>query len=150
MKTATTLLLFLSILHFTNTAQVIEQDSLALVAFYNSTGGPNWNNNSNWLTGQVSTWYGVTVEGGRLIKIMLYSNSLNGTLPNELGLLTKLNTLGISNELGLTGSIPEEIFSVDSLVWFGIGNCALTGKIPNTIGNCTNWFCFKLMWDFVS
>ena len=42
-------------------AQVTTQDSLALVALYNSTGGPNWTNNTNWLNGPVSTWPGVTV-----------------------------------------------------------------------------------------
>ena len=31
-------------------------DSLALVELYNSTGGPNWTNKTNWLNGPVSTW----------------------------------------------------------------------------------------------
>ena len=35
------------------------QDSLALVALYNSTDGPNWTNDANWLTGSVTTWYGI-------------------------------------------------------------------------------------------
>jgi len=117
-------------------AQVLPQDSLALVAFYNSTGGTNWNNNTGWLTGPVSTWHGVTVNNNRVSKIMMWSNNLVGILPNELGLLAKLYSFGISNEPGLTGIIPESIFSVDSLVLIAIGNCALTGTIPNSIGNC--------------
>ena len=87
-------------------AQVLPQDSLALVAFYNSTGGPNWNNNTGWLAGPVSTWYGVTVINNRVSKIMMWSNNMVGILPNELGLLTKLHSFGISNEPGLTGIIP--------------------------------------------
>ena len=129
-------------------AQVLPQDSLALVAFYNSTGGTNWNNNTGWLTGPVSTWHGVTVNNNRVSKIMMWSNNLVGILPNELGLLAKLYSFGISNEPGLTGIIPESIFSVDSLVLIAIGNCALlrsisfrennlTGNIPPEIGNCT-------------
>ena len=39
-------------------AQGIEQDSLALVAFYNATNGAMWTNNTNWLTGPLSTWFG--------------------------------------------------------------------------------------------
>jgi Leucine-rich repeat (LRR) protein len=136
MKTVTTLLLFLSILHFTSTAQVLEQDSLALVAFYNSTGGPNWNNNSNWLTGPVSSWYGVTVEGNRVKELTVYSNNLIGTLPNEFGELNCLNKITLSNNQELAGDIPESIFNINSLVWLAIGNCALTGTIPNNIGNC--------------
>ena len=37
------------------------QDSLALVALYNSTDGPNWTDNSNWLSGTVDSWYGVNL-----------------------------------------------------------------------------------------
>ena len=108
-------------------AQVLSQDSLALVTFYNSTGGPNWTNHTGWFTGPVSMWYGVTIGNNRVTKIILSSNNLIGILPNELGLLTKLNTFGISNETGLKGTIPEELFNIDSLIWFGIGNCSLTG-----------------------
>jgi hypothetical protein len=132
---------------FYSAAQVLPQDSLALVAFYNSTGGPNWNINTGWLTGPVSTWYGVTVINNRVSKIMMWSNNMVGILPNELGLLTKLHSFGISNEPGLTGIIPESIFSVDSLISISIGNCSflksisfrennLTGSIPPGIGNC--------------
>ena len=32
---------------------VVEADSLALVALYESTGGPNWFSNRNWLEGPV-------------------------------------------------------------------------------------------------
>jgi len=119
-------------------AQVLPQDSLALVAFYNSTGGPNWTNDSGWLTGPVSTWYGVTVEENRVLELKFYSdNNLNGTIPEEIGGLYELKTFVIGNNLNLTGVIPEAIFNIDSLVWFGIGNCSITGTIPNTIGNCS-------------
>jgi hypothetical protein len=127
-------------------AQVLEQDSLALVAFYNSTGGPNWNNNANWLTGPVSTWYGLTVEGDRVTELILFSNNLIGTLPDELGEINSLYKITLSNNQKLTGDIPESIFNVDSLVWLAIGNCAylksisfrenfLTGLIPSDIGD---------------
>ncbi|MCF8387678.1 MAG: hypothetical protein K9G47_07330, partial [Bacteroidales bacterium] len=78
--------------------QVLEQDSLALVAFYNSTGGPNWYDNSNWLTGPVSTWNGVTVESERVKELKFYSdNNLNGVLPEEIGNLNEIEKLVISN-----------------------------------------------------
>jgi len=35
---------------------VVSADSLALVALYNSTDGPNWTDNTNWLTAPVSQW----------------------------------------------------------------------------------------------
>jgi hypothetical protein len=119
-------------------AQVLEQDSLALVAFYNSTGGPNWNNNNNWLTGPVSSWYGVTVEGERVIELKFYSNNnINGIIPIEIGNLTALKLLVIGNNSGLTGNIPSEIANLQLLIGLGIGNCTLTGTIPESIGNCS-------------
>ena len=45
---------------------VRERDSLALVAFYHSTGGDSWENNEGWLSAPLADWYGVTVRGGRV------------------------------------------------------------------------------------
>ena len=66
-------------------AQVTEQDSLALVALYNATDGPNWVNNTNWLTTPVSQWNGVTVAGDRVTDLRLRRNLLTGEIPNGLG-----------------------------------------------------------------
>ncbi len=141
MKTATTLLLFLSILHLPTTAQVIEQDSLALVAFYNSTGGLNWNNNTGWLVGPVSSWYGVTVQSNRVVYLgspgSFAFNNLNGQVPSDIGDLTGLKKLTIGNNPELSGSIPQEIGNLQLLVGLGIGNCSLSGIIPISIGNCS-------------
>jgi hypothetical protein len=147
MKTKITIIISLLMLNYnTATAQVLEQDSLALVAFYNSTGGTNWYNNTGWLTGPVNTWYGVTVEANRVIELIINSNNLTGTLPNELGQLTALQSLGMSNNPELTGEIPVNLFQITTLEWFGIGNCSLLksielwennfiGTIPYEIGN---------------
>ncbi len=125
---------------FSADAQVLEQDSLALVTFYNSTGGPNWKKNTNWLTGPVSTWYGVTVENGRVTELgkegILAFNNLTGHLPTEIGHLTALRKLISGNNPDLSGAIPEEIGNLHELVNIGIGNCSLSGTIPRSIGNC--------------
>ena len=48
-------------------AQDSAADRAALVALYNSTGGPNWRDNRNWLSDRpLSEWYGVTVSNGRV------------------------------------------------------------------------------------
>ena len=60
-------------------AQVNQQDSLALVAFYNSFNGDNWDNNSGWLTGPVATWYGVYVLNNRVNNISIYDDDNNLT-----------------------------------------------------------------------
>ena len=56
------ILLSINILCNVSYAQDLASDSAALVAFYNSTGGDNWDNNNKWLSfNPVSQWYGVTV-----------------------------------------------------------------------------------------
>ena len=57
-------------------------DSLELVKLYNSTDGANWTN--KWtLTEPMSGWYGVSLDAsGRVIKVVLDNNQLNGTIPN--------------------------------------------------------------------
>ena len=86
------LLLFLLVpaLSTTARAQVNETDSLALVALYNATDGPNWRDNANWLTGSVASWYGVGVTGDRVTHLDLRFNQLTGSIPPELGNLTNL------------------------------------------------------------
>ncbi len=65
-------------------AQVVEKDSLALVALYDSTDASNWINSQNWLSGPVSSWRGITVASGRVSAISLRANNLVGQLPPEL------------------------------------------------------------------
>ncbi len=51
---AGTLLLALALL-VPARAQILQQDSLALVALYDSTNGASWTNNTNWLTANALT-----------------------------------------------------------------------------------------------
>ncbi len=141
--------------------QVQEQDSLALVALYDSTGGVNWNNNTNWLTGPVSSWYGITVTGNRVTKIDLEDNNLQGNLPSKIGDLTALTHIYfINNQLSgaipstlgdllqlerlylhenqLTDSIPSELGNLSQLTSLELGDNQLSGTMPKEIFNLTN------------
>ncbi|MBI4646201.1 MAG: hypothetical protein HY738_06280 [Bacteroidia bacterium] len=118
-------------------AQVLEQDSLALVALYNSTDGDNWFNNTNWLTGQVSTWHGITISENRVIRITIWGNNLTGTISSELGNLDSLERIYLYNNL-LTGSIPSELGNLSNLLVLQLHNNQLTGPIPPELGNLFN------------
>lgn len=72
---------FPSIATFT---QVTFSDSMALVALYDSTDGPNWSKQENWLNGPVSTWQGITVENSRVAEIEFSTTGLNGTIPDSI------------------------------------------------------------------
>src|SRR6266511_373673 len=120
-------------------AQVNVQDSLALVDLYNSTGGPNWVNHTNWLTSNpVSTWYGIiSVSNGRVIHINLETNNLTGQLPSSIGNLQKLGTLRLAvNQL--SGSIPSSIGNLVNLERLNLYSNQLSGSIPSSIGNLAN------------
>ena len=111
----------------------------ALVALYNATGGPNWTNNTNWLTdNDISTWYGVTVFNGQVTRLVLSENSLSGNLPSELGNLTNLEDLSLRGNHQLSGSIPTELGNLTNLRVLSLGYNQLSGSIPTELGNLTN------------
>ncbi len=119
----------------TANAQVNLQDSFALVDLYNSTDGPHWHNNINWLTqAPLSTWAGVGVDNGRVNQLFLSDYGLNGTLPASLGNLTNLIYLILDNNY-LTGTIPSTIGNIYYLQFFYCNNNQLSGKIPTSIGS---------------
>ena len=103
------LLLFSIITEKTAAQNVRSADSLALVALYNATGGPNWTDNTNWLNGSPdNTWFGVFVSGRYVTEIDLFNNNLTGPIPPEIGNLVALQWLNLSNN-NLTGPILPEI-----------------------------------------
>ncbi len=113
-------------------------DSLALVAIYNSTTGTNWTHNDNWLTGNVPTWYGITVDTtGRVTAIDLSNNGLSGTIPGDIGNLDALQSLSLYYNQ-LTGTIPNYIGNLVNLKYLGLYNNQLSGSIPKEIGYLTS------------
>ncbi len=123
-----------------------EQDSLALVAIYKSTGGDDWDYSTYWHSGAVNKWYGVKVSNGRVISLILDGNNLIGTIPSEIGNLTSLQYLDLDNN-NLTGSIPSEIGNLTSLQYLDLDNNNLTDSIPAEIGNLTKMQYFDLSYN---
>lgn len=75
---------------------ILAADSLALREFYVSTGGPNWVNRTNWLSGNVSTWFGVTVTNDKITGINLPDNNLTGSITADALILDDLVNLNLS------------------------------------------------------
>ena len=94
----------------------LQTDSLALVTLYNECNGINWLHNENWLTGPLSTWYGVTVGTKRVVKLELFNEN-------------------ISPRFGLTGQIPDEIWNLDKLTVLNLSSNLITLEIPPEIEN---------------
>ncbi len=112
----------------------------ALIALYNATDGPNWTNNTNWLTNNpVDTWFGVTVTAGHVTEVDFgfSGNNLNGSLPVELGDLNFLERFDMPQNANLAGTIPNELFTNVALLEIDLGNNGFTGGIPANISNLT-------------
>ena len=76
-----------------------ETDREALLALYNAMDGPNWDNNSGWLSSApIGEWFGVTtVADDRVITLALQRNQLSGEIPPELGNLANLEDLHLGD-----------------------------------------------------
>ena len=128
--------------------KLAEQDSLALVAFYNATSGDQWISNQDgfdrsmlsadfqasywggfqkWLSGPVNEWYGV--------KLGLFA--IPGTQDSIYRVIKVAPVLGRRNEgqNQLSGYLPKELGLLTQLEEFKVnGNTGLQGtKIPDEV-----------------
>jgi len=133
----------------------------SLTVFYYATGGPNWNNNLNFLSGaHVCAWYSdFFIEGdddsiadsilytmgvhgckdvgdGELAPFSLFvpHNNLVGTLPGELQHLDRLEIFALEHNPDLTGTIPRGLSGMESLRRLALQWCSFTGVVPTWIG----------------
>lgn len=120
-----------------NTSAVSKQDSLILVKFYDVMGGRDWRYNDNWLTGPVSSWFGVDVSNGRVKGLDLESNFLNGPFIPELSNLTQLQYLRLGDN-SIHGTIPPELGNLTNLQELSLSYNLFGGTIPPELGNLTN------------
>ncbi|GAA0156532.1 hypothetical protein LIER_14012 [Lithospermum erythrorhizon] len=109
----------------------------------------------NFFTGPISPAIG---RLNRMQYLALGNNALSGPLPSELGRLTELISLGLGlnnfsgplpasfgnftkltqtfiDSMGVSGTIPSTFAGLTSLRIFRISDNALTGRIPDFIGN---------------
>ena len=73
----------------------------------------------------------------------VHNNKLNGTVPTNVGKLTKMSSyLDLSCNTGdsskLSGPVPTEVGSMSLLSnYLNLQNCALTGTVPTQVGGLT-------------
>ena len=119
-------------------------DRAALVALYNATDGPNWVDNTKWLTdAPLGEWYGVETDfSGRVVRLdlsgrveegVLIPHGLSGTIPPEIASLSSLQRLDLSSN-SLSGSIPPELVGLANLELLYLLNNDLSGPIPPELG----------------
>merc|ERR1719329_341833 len=83
---------------------------VALVVLYDATNGDEWDDSTNWLSdAPLCEWYGIDCNNDDdVVRIDLYGNNLQGSIPSELGLLINLRLLFLTDNL-LTGTLPDEV-----------------------------------------
>lgn len=122
-------------------------DWTALKAFYESTNGDNWTNNTGWeqvtfetpqTNCNLNDLFGIKLnEQGRVYLLDLSSNQINGSIPRELGNLTNLVKLELSYN-NFSGNIPRELGNLSNLIAINLSDNQLGGSIPTEIGNLAN------------
>ena len=121
-------------------SEPLSGDAATLAALYNATDGPNWRDNTRWLTdAPISDWSGVTasniVNGGVVgecvvRRLDLGSNQLSGEIPAELANLSNLVDLDLSGNQ-LSGEIPAELAKIcPSWHDLDLSSNQLSGEIP--------------------
>ena len=123
----------------TQSTSPAQRDRDALVALYKATDGPNWRNNTNWLSdAPTSEWHGVTTDdNGCITRLSLGGNQLNGKVPPELGNLVNLTSLELYGNQ-LSGEIPPELGNLVNLTSLGLYGNRLSGEIPPKLGSLPN------------
>ncbi|NLA74458.1 MAG: Two component regulator three Y domain protein [Deltaproteobacteria bacterium] len=113
----------------------------ALIALYEAAGGDNWRNKDGWkdgddftASGTEHTWYGVFIESDKVIRVILDSNRLNGSIPDSIEGLVNLQTLSLGHNL-LTGNIPAGLGSISSIKEISLNDNLLSGNIPPELGD---------------
>ena len=110
-------------------------DREILAALYHATGGANWENSDNWVTeAPLSEWQGVETNAeGRVTRLDLRRNGLEGPIPAALGGLAELKILILfANEL--TGPIPPALGSLAKVELVVLAGNRLSGPIPPELG----------------
>ena len=114
-----------------------------LGTIFEATGGANWKNKNNWMTGdpcqwpkRKDGWNGVICEGSfdgapceetsdkcniSPVRLALSDNNLMGSLPTDLGLLASLTHLDISQNK-LSGTLPTSLRNLANLTVLDLRN----------------------------
>ena len=119
------------------TEQITDRE--VLDALYHATGGPDWNDRTNWLSAApLSEWFGVgSDDNGRVTSLSLAQNGLSGAIPPALSQLTHLQELDLGQNK-LSGTIPPELIHLTNLQELNLNFNELNGVIPLELAQLTN------------
>ncbi|KAL3848763.1 hypothetical protein ACJIZ3_010645 [Penstemon smallii] len=136
-KQATIFLIFFYLMEVNSST---DEHSLLAIKSHIITSDPNNTLASNWSQGtSFCTWIGITCSRRRprVMALDLFNMGLQGTIAKEIGNLSFLKYLRISNN-SFNGVIPDEIGNLRRLRWVRMSHNQLSGEIPLSFGFLTN------------
>lgn len=103
-----------------------------LMSLYEATNGTGWDDKTGWLNGDPCSpeWHGVTCTDGEVTELRLGSyNSLDGTLPTQLGKLTELTYFDLGAN-SLDGTLLTQFGKLTALTELMLNTNSLDGTLP--------------------
>ncbi|XP_059652116.1 leucine-rich repeat receptor protein kinase HPCA1-like isoform X8 [Cornus florida] len=126
-------LLVISIQSVVTRVEADNQDFVALKSLMDS-----WKNApSSWIGSDPcgNDWEGIKCNNSRVTSIFLSSMNLIGQLSGYIQSLSELQTLDLSYNNGLKGSLPSSIGNLKKLSNLILAGCSFSGMIPDSIGS---------------
>ncbi|KAL1552159.1 leucine-rich repeat receptor protein kinase HPCA1-like [Salvia divinorum] len=93
---------------------------------------PSWDGSGDPCT----SWDGVVCDNSsRVTSLELSSMGLTGKMSGDIGQLSELLSIDLSNNLGLTGTISPQLGNLKKLVILMLSGCSFVGSIPSELGS---------------
>ncbi|MDR2274059.1 MAG: hypothetical protein LBF27_24345 [Sphingobacterium sp.] len=130
-----------------------ELDREVLIALYTNMGGAN--SGTDWdITKPLnastlsSAWSGITLTtingASRVTAINLIGKKLAGKIPAEIGYLTELTELQLSNNYTIEGTLPASIGTLSKLKTLTCSRNQISGSIPAEFANLKELTIFQI------
>jgi len=87
------------------------------------------------ITGRLPATYGLSLTG--LVELSITGTSVEGDIPDQYAMMTKLETLQLSNN-SIRGKIPSSLSLLTNLESLSLNGNALTGTIPSEMGSLSS------------
>ena len=135
---AVTFFLSLSSIASAVVSNVASEEKEALTSLYKSTNGDSWTKNDNWLKGDPCNdkWHGITCKDNSIVKVILHTNNLVGSIPYAIGHLANLTYLSLGKNR-LSGELPESLGKFSKLRDLRLYDNQFSGVIPQTLAYLT-------------
>ena len=98
--------------------------------------------NSNNVTGRIP-WVDLSTLADQLVEVDFQNNSVSGSFPTQMGLLTKLTTLNMYGNQ-MSGTLPPELGGMTRLQYLDLENNSLRGSIPSAISGLASLETLRL------